>query len=96
MAAAFLVPLAEIYFRPFVMTPLTRRYDGAIAAVASASLSAIAFGTPTLLLVVMGLLLADAYRRRRSGWEVLVAQLTMHLGLLAAALLSPWVRALFY
>ncbi|MCO5174729.1 MAG: hypothetical protein M9914_11125 [Trueperaceae bacterium] len=96
VAAAFLVPLAEIYFRPFVMTPLTRRYDGAIAAVASASLSAIAFGTPTLLLVVMGLLLADAYRRRRSGWEVLVAQLTMHLGLLAAALLSPWVRALFY
>lgn len=96
VAAAFLVPLAEIYFRPFVMTPLTRRYDGAIAALASACLSAIAFGTPTLLLVVMGLLLADAYRRRRSGWEVLVAQLTMHLGLLAAALLSPWVRALFY
>ncbi|HNQ99046.1 MAG TPA: hypothetical protein PKN52_03535, partial [Trueperaceae bacterium] len=96
VAAAFLVPLAEIYFRPFVMTPLTRRYDGAIATIGSACLSAIAFGTPSLLLVVFGLLLADAYRRRRSGWEVLVAQLTMHLGLLAAALLSPWVRALFF
>lgn len=96
VAAAILIPLAEIYFRPFVMTPLTRRYDGTIAMLGSALLYSLTFGAPLVLLFPIGLVLADAYRRRRCGWEVLVAQLTFHFGLLAAALLSPWVRALFY
>lgn len=96
VAAAILVPLSEIYFRSFVMPPLTRRYDGTIATVASAALYALAFGTPLVLLLPFGLLLAAAYRRRRSGWEVLVAQFTLHVGLLLAALVSPWVKALFY
>jgi len=96
VAAAILVPLAEIFFRPFALAPLTRRYDGTIGTVVSAALYSLTFGAPLLLLLPMGLVLADAYRRRRCGWEVLVAQLTLHLGLLAAALLSPWVRSLFY
>lgn len=96
VAAAILVPLAEIFFRPFAMAPMLKRYDGTIATVVSAALYALAFGAPLLLLVPMGFVLADAYRRRRCGWEVLIAQLTLHIGLLAAALLSPWVRALFY
>lgn len=96
VAAALLVPLSEIYFRSFVIPPFTRRYDATIATVGSAALYALTFGTPLVLLLPFGLLLADAYRRRRSGWEVLVAQLTLHVGLLVAAQVSPWVRALFY
>lgn len=95
VAASILVPLSEIYFRSFAIPPLMRRYDKTIATIASAALYALAFGAPLVLLVPFGLILADAYRRRRSGWEVVVAQLTLHVGLIVAALVSPWVRALF-
>lgn len=96
VAAAILIPLSELFFRPFLMTAFTRRYGPTIATVSSASLYAIILGTPGVLLLLFGLLLADAWRRRRSGAEVLVAQLTLHVGLLVTVMLSPFVRALFF
>ncbi len=96
VAAAILVPLTELYFRAFLLPPLTRRYDATIATVLSAALYALVFGTPVVLLLAVGLLLADAFRRRKSGWEPLVAQLTLHVGLLVAVVVSPWVRSLFF
>lgn len=96
VAAAILVPLTELFFRAFLLPPLTRRYDAAIATIVSAALYALVFSTPVALLAAFGLLLADAFRRRKSGWEPLVAQLTLHVGLLIAVSASPWARSLFY
>lgn len=96
VAAAILIPLAELFFRPFLLASFGQRYSPAIATVASGSLYALTFGVPVLLLLPIGLVLADAWRRRRSGWEPLVAQLTLHVGLLVAVAVSPWVRALFF
>lgn len=96
VAAAILLPLSELFFRPFLLTPFRRRYGAPIATVASAALYAVVLGTPTALLLLMGLLLADAWGRRRSGIEMVSAQLTLHVGLLIAVAASPWVRALFY
>ncbi len=96
VAAAILLPLSELFFRPFVLTPLKQRYTTIIATVLSAVLYALCFGVPIALLLPFGLVLADAWSRRRSGWEPLVAQLTLHIGLLAAVALSPWVRSLFF
>jgi len=94
VAAAILVPLTELFFRAFLLPPLTRRYDAAIATIVSAALYALVFSTPVALLAAFGLLLADAFRRRKSGWEPLVAQLTLHVGLLIAVSASPWARSL--
>ncbi len=96
VAAAILVPLAELFFRSFLLAPLKQRYTTTIATVLSGSLYALAFGTPVLLLLPFGLVLADAWGRRRSGWEPLMAQLTLHIGLLIAVSVSPWVRSLFF
>lgn len=96
VAAAILVPLAELFFRPFLMVPFRQRYTATIATIGSGVLSALCFGVPLLLLLPMGLVLADAWRRRRSGLEPLAAQLTLQVGLLVAVATSPWVRALFY
>ncbi len=96
VAALILLPLIELYFRAFLIPPLAKRYDGAIATVISASLYALVLGTPVALLLLFGLLLGDAFRRRRSGLETLLAQLTLHVGLLVAVLINPWARALFF
>ncbi len=96
VAAAILVPLAEIFFRPFVMPPFVKRYPAVLATLGSAALYALVFGVPIVLLLPFGLLLADAYRRRRRGWEPLAAQITLHVGLLIAVVASPWARALFF
>ncbi|MFA5550140.1 MAG: tetratricopeptide repeat protein [Trueperaceae bacterium] len=96
VAAAILIPLAELFFRPFVMAPLKKRYTAPIATALSGALYALAFGVPILLLLPFGLVLAAAWNRRSSGWEPLLAQLTLHVGLLVAVAASPWVRSLFY
>ncbi len=96
VAAAILIPLAELFYRPFMLAPLKHRYTGTIATVLSGSLYALSFGTPLLLLLPFGLVLAAAWSRRRSGWEPLMAQLTLHVGLLIAVAVSPWVRSLFF
>lgn len=96
VAALILLPLIELYIRAFLIPPLAKRYDSTIATVISASLYALVLGTPVALLLVFGLLLGDAFRRRRSGLETLLAQLTLHVGLLVAVLVSPWARALFF
>jgi membrane protease YdiL (CAAX protease family) len=75
---------------------LARRYDGRIAMVVSATLYAIVFGTPVAVLLVFGLILADLTRRHKNGIEPLLAQLTLHIGLVVAVAVSPFVRSLFF
>lgn len=95
VAAVVLLPLTELFFRAFVIPPLARRYDAAIAVVGSAGLYALVLVTPVLLLFAIGLSLAAVFRRRSNGITPLVAQLVFHLGLVLAVALSPWVRSLF-
>lgn len=96
VAAMILVPLAEVFFRGLAFPPLARRYDKRSAVVVSGALYALTFGTPVALLLVFGLLLAEGYRRRPNVTEPLIAQLTLHVGLLVAVTVSPWVRSLFF
>ncbi len=96
VAAMILVPLAELFFRAMLVPPVARRYDGRIAVLVSATLYAIVFGTPVALLLLFGLLLADMTRRRKNGIEALLAQLTLHVGLVIAVAVSPFVRSLFF
>ena len=96
VAAMILVPLAEVFFRGLAFSPLARRYDKRSAVVVSGALYALTFGTPVALLLVFGLLLAEGYRRRPNVTEPLIAQLTLHVGLLVAVTVSPWVRSLFF
>ena len=96
VAAMILVPLAEVFFRAFAIPPLARRYDKRSATVLSALLYALAFGTPVALLLLIGLALGEGYRRRPNATEPLIAQLTLHVGLLVAVSISPWARSLFF
>ena len=96
VAAMILVQLAELFFRAMLVPPVARRYDGRIAVLVSATLYAIVFGTPVALLLLFGLLLADMTRRRKNGIEALLAQLTLHVGLVIAVAVSPFVRSLFF
>ncbi|HZW27702.1 MAG TPA: tetratricopeptide repeat protein [Trueperaceae bacterium] len=96
VAAMILVPLAEVFFRGFAFPSLARRYDKRSATVVSAVLYALTFGTPVALLLVFGLVLADGFRRRPNSTEPLIAQLTLHVGLLVAVSVSPWARSLFF
>ena len=96
VAAMILIPLSELFFRAMLVPPLARRYDGRIAMVVSATLYAIVFGTPVALLLLFGLILADLTRRHKNSIEPLLAQLTLHIGLVVAVAVSPFVRSLFF
>jgi tetratricopeptide (TPR) repeat protein len=96
VAAMILIPLSELFFRAMLVPTLARRYDGRIAMVVSATLYAIVFGTPVAVLLVFGLILADLTRRHKNGIEPLLAQLTLHIGLVVAVAVSPFVRSLFF
>lgn len=95
LAAVVVLPLAELTFRPFAFDALEYRYDSNTALFLSAALSALVLATPLVLLLPFGLLMAELYRRTRSGTLLLSAQLTLHVGLVVAVLVSPWARALF-
>jgi tetratricopeptide (TPR) repeat protein len=95
VAAVVLLPLCELFFRAFVIPPLMRRYDAAIAVMGSAGLYALVLVTPVLLLFAIGVSLAAVYRRRSNGITPLVAQLVFHVGLVLAVAFSPWARSLF-
>jgi tetratricopeptide (TPR) repeat protein len=94
-AALVLIPFSEIFFRAFAFPAFESRYGTGFAVLISGSLSALLFANPALLLLAFGLVLSSAYRSTRSGALTLAAQLTLHLGLLAAVLLLPWARSLF-
>ncbi|HEX7004048.1 MAG TPA: tetratricopeptide repeat protein [Trueperaceae bacterium] len=94
-AAMLLLPLSEIFFRPFAFTAFENRYGSAFAVLISGGLSALLFATPLLLLLAIGLVLAAVYRSTRSGALTLAAQFTLHVGLLAGILLFPLLRSLF-
>lgn len=96
IAAMVLLPLSELFFRAFAMPALEHRYDHVTAVLVSASLSALVLGSPVVLLLGFGLLLAQVFHRVRSGVAPLVAQLTLHLGLILGVAYVPWVRHLFF
>lgn len=96
IAAMVLLPLSELFFRAFAMPALEHRYDRVTAVLVSASLSALVLGSPVVLLLGFGLLLAEVFHRVRSGVAPLVAQLTLHLGLILGVAYVPWVRHLFF
>ena len=96
IAAVVLLPLAELFFRAFVMPPLTRRYHPVIAVLMSSVLSALVLVTPPLLLIAIGLALAASYKRSNDGLTPLVAQVVLHLGLLLGVSFNMWMRTLFF
>lgn len=93
--AALILPLSEFLFRPFAYDALEFRYGTVTALMLSAGVSTLVLGAPIVLLFPIGLLLAELYRRSRSGIMVLAAQLTLNVGLVVAVLISPWARGLF-
>jgi cytochrome c-type biogenesis protein CcmH/NrfG len=93
--AALIVPLSEFLFRPFAYDALEYRYGMTSALIVSGGVSALILATPIVLLLPFGVLLAELYRRSRSGILVLAAQLTLNVGLVVAVLISPWARGLF-
>lgn len=95
IAALILLPLTELFFRPFAYDALEKRYDRGSALFITAGLSTIVLGTPVVLLLPLGLVLSELYRRSRSGLLPLTAQLTLHVGLAIATVVSPWARGLF-
>ncbi|MGL4610395.1 MAG: tetratricopeptide repeat protein [Trueperaceae bacterium] len=95
IAAAILLPLSELYFRAFVMPPLIKRYDRSLAFFITAALSALAFASPLFLLIPIGLLLSEVFRRTNSGVNPLIAQLVLNFGLIMAVRFVPWVHGLF-
>jgi membrane protease YdiL (CAAX protease family) len=95
VAAVVLFPLAELFFRGYALPALEHRYSPALAVAIAAILYALPLGLPLPLLVAIGLLLGAAYRRTRSGLTSLVAQWTLHLGLLLGTAYSGWLRSLF-
>jgi tetratricopeptide (TPR) repeat protein len=95
VALAFL-PLSELYFRGILYPALARRYDATLAVLATGLVWAIAFGTPVILLAVVGIALTQVYRRHANGLMVLAALLVAWIGLLIAAVVSPLVRSLFF
>ncbi len=95
VGAIVLLPLAELVFRPFAYDALEHRYERNSATLIAAGLSTLVLTTPVLLLLPFGLVLTELYRRTRSGTLPLVAQLTLHVGLVVATVVSPWARGLF-
>lgn len=96
VAAMLLLPLTELFFRPFAYQALEHRYGVNPARIVSAGLTALVFVTPILWLFAVGLVLAELFRRYRSGMQVFAAQLVLHAGLVVAVAFSPWVRGLFF
>jgi len=95
LIAAVVLPMSEFTFRPFAYDALEYRYGPTSALLISGAVSTLAFATPVVLLLPFGVLLAELYRRSRSGVLVLSVQLTLHVGLVVAVLVSPWARGLF-
>lgn len=95
IGAAILLPLNELFFRSFIIPALSRRYDPTLAILISGGVFALVLGTPTLLLLVFGLVLAEVFRRTNSGVNPLLAQLVLHIGLIIGVAFVPWVRGLF-
>lgn len=96
IAAMITLPLLELFFRPFAFDALEHRYDRGSALAISAALSTVVMFSPVVLLLPIGLLLSELYRRHRSGLLPLVAMLTLHVGLVLATVFSPWARGLFF
>lgn len=94
VAAMVVIPFSELFFRGFALPAFTSRYGRASALLIGATLPALVFGTPLLLLVGFGLALGEAFLKSSSGLVPLVAQLTLHLGLLLAIAFMPWVQGL--
>ncbi|MEM7738062.1 MAG: tetratricopeptide repeat protein [Deinococcota bacterium] len=94
IVAALLVPVAEVYFRAFATTPLSQRYGDTIGLLIATSIFALVLATPAPLLVVIGVALGGIFMRNRDGRTPIIAQATLHVGLILALGFSTFVRSL--
>ncbi len=95
IAAVVAIPLAEVYFRAFVIPPLSRRYNPGVSVAISGVLYGLVLGVPLLLVVLIGAALGEVFRRYEDGITLLVAQLVVHLGLVLGITFNDWMRSLF-
>jgi membrane protease YdiL (CAAX protease family) len=92
--AALLIPVAEVYFRAFVIAPMNQRYSRMVGLFISTVLFALVLATPMPLLVVIGASLGGLFYRNRDGLTPMIAQLVLHLGLILAVGFSSFARSL--
>ncbi len=95
IAAIVTLPLAELYFRAFAIPALAKRYDQSSAVLMSGALYALVLASPLLLVLTIGLSLSQSFSRKQEGFTPMVAQLTLHLGLILGVAFNGWVRGLF-
>jgi tetratricopeptide (TPR) repeat protein len=97
VVALALLPLSELYFRGILFQTVAKRYDPRSAVIVAALVWAAVLVTPALLLALVGVALSELYRRRqRNGLMVVVTVLVGWVGLALAAVVSPFVRGLFF
>lgn len=94
IVATLLIPVAEVYFRAFATTPLNQRYGNTIGLLIATAMFALVLATPAPLLVVIGASLGGLFTRNRDGRTPIVAQATLHVGLILAIGFSTFVRSL--
>lgn len=95
VAALAALPLAEPFFRGLLRPAASRRYGGPFAVGVVGLAWALAFATPLLLLVPVGLALAEIDRRKPNGLAAATALWVAWLGLALTVAISPFVRSLF-
>jgi len=94
-AALAVVPIAEFYFRGFLRPAIEERYGAGLGVVIMALVWSLAFATPMVALVPIGLALAEIDRRRPNGLTAVVALWVAWIGLGVTVLIAPFVRGLF-
>jgi tetratricopeptide (TPR) repeat protein len=92
--ATLLLPVAEVYFRAFVTTPLSQRYGDTIGLLIATAIFALVLATPALLLGAIGAALGGIFMRNRDGRTPIIAQAALHVGLILAIGFSTFVRSL--
>lgn len=95
IAAVVAIPLGELYFRAFVIPPLSQRYVPGLGIAISGVLYGLVLGVPLLLVVLVGAVLGEVFRRYEDGITLLVAQLVVHLGLVLGVTFNDWMRSVF-
>lgn len=95
LAAALVLPFSQIFFSAFLIPSLEKRYNANLALLISATLFALFLAQPLLLLLAVGVITAEVFRRTQSGLNSVLIHLIINLGLVLGASFLPFVRNLF-
>lgn len=95
LAAALLLPLTQVFFSSFVVPALERRYDGLLAVIISGALFALVLAQPLVLVLAMGLITAELFKRTQSGFTSVFAHMVLSLGIVLGVSFLPFLRNLF-